>query len=227
MRLVSLFSGGKDSTFAIYKAIREGHTIECLLTVLSENDASYMFHTSNIKITEYSAACLDLPLVFVETKGEKEKELDDLERMLVELKKSQGIEGVLTGAVKSNYQKERIDLICKKLNLKSVAPLWHKNEEELMKELISSNFKLIFVAVAAAGLDESWLGRSLDEKSLNDLLELNKKYGVSLVGEGGETESFVLDCPIFKKRIKILDSQKVWEGPRGQFIIKKAKLENK
>ena len=168
-----------------------------------------------------------MPIIFVKTKGEKEKELQDLEKILKKLKKSQGIEGVLTGAVKSNYQKERIDALCKKLNLKSIAPLWHQDEEELMRELISSNFKVIFVAIAAAGLDESWLGREFDEKALQDLISLNKKYGVSLVGEGGETESFVLDCPLFKKQIKIEKSEKKWSGSRGEFLIKQVELLNK
>ena len=227
MKLVSLFSGGKDSTFAIYKAINQGHKISFLLTMLSENEASYMFHTANINLAKQSAACLNLPIIFVKTKGEKEKELQDLEKILKKLKKSQGIEGVLTGAVKSNYQKERIDALCKKLNLKSIAPLWHQDEEELMRELISSNFKVIFVAIAAAGLDESWLGREFDEKALQDLISLNKKYGVSLVGEGGETESFVLDCPLFKKQIKIEKSEKKWSGSRGEFLIKQVELLNK
>lgn len=224
MKLVSLFSGGKDSTFAIHKARQERLEVVCLLTMLSENDSSYMFHTSNIKLAEYSAACLDLPIIFVGTKGEKEKELDDLEKILQDLKKSIGIEGVLTGAIKSNYQKERIDKICKKLHLKSVAPLWHQDEESLIRELLSSKFKLIFIAVAAAGLDESWLGRPLDEKALQDLISLNKKYGVSLVGEGGEFETLVLDAPIFKKQIKIEKAERKWEGSRGEFIIKKVSL---
>ncbi|MEK6972648.1 MAG: diphthine--ammonia ligase [archaeon] len=227
MKLVSLFSGGKDSTFAIHKARREGHEIVCLLTMLSENDASYMFHTSNIKIAEYSAACLDLPIIFAETKGEKEKELSDLSEILHDLKKSIGIEGVLTGAIKSNYQKERVDNICEKLNLKSVAPLWHTDERKLIEEMLAEGFQIIFVGVAAAGLDESWLGRMLDEDSLKDLIALNKKYGISIVGEGGETESFVLDCPIFKKSIIVLEGKKKWNGIRGEYEIIRIELKGK
>lgn len=227
MKLVCLFSGGKDSTFALYKAMQEKHEIVCLLTMKSKRKDSYMYHFPNIHLAEYSAQALDIPLIFSETSGEKEKELIELEEELLALKESQGIEGVVSGAVASNYQKERVDKICKKLGLKSIALLWHRDEKELIEEMLANGFRIIIVGVAAAGLDENWLGKELNENSLRELIKLKEKYGVSLVGEGGEFETLVLDCPIFKKKIKVIESEKKFSGTSGELVIKKAELAEK
>lgn len=224
MKLACLFSGGKDSTFALYRILQEKHEIVCLLTMKSKRKDSYMYHLPNIHLAEYSAQALDIPLIFSETSGEKEKELIELEKELLALKKSQGIKGVVSGAVASNYQKERIDNICKKLKLKSIAPLWHKDEKELVEEMLANGFKIMIVGVAAAGLDEKWLGMELNEKSLKELIKLKEKYGVSLVGEGGEFETLVIDCPIFKKKINVIESEKKFSGTSGELVIKKIEL---
>lgn len=224
MKLACLFSGGKDSTYALFKALQEGHEIVSLVTMKSKRSDSYMFHLPNIELTEYSAEALDLPLLFSETSGEKEKELIELEEVLRDLNEREGIEGVVSGAVASKYQKERVDKICEKLNLKSIAPLWEKDEEELMQELLKEKFEVMVVGVAAAGLDENWLGRVLDETALKELAHLKGKYGVSSVGEGGEFESLVLDCPLFKKKLEVVKAEKKWNGIRGEYNISEIKL---
>ncbi|OPY27576.1 MAG: ATP-binding region [Methanobacterium sp. PtaU1.Bin242] len=96
-----------------------------------------------------------------------------------------------------------------------------------MDEIITSGFKVILVSVSAEGLDESWLGRRIDKELLDELLLLHEKYGMHLAFEGGEAETLVLDCPLFKKRIKILNTEKIWERDSGYLNIKKAILEDK
>jgi uncharacterized protein (TIGR00290 family) len=96
-----------------------------------------------------------------------------------------------------------------------------------LKELLVTGFEVIITAVAAEGLDQSWLGRRLDEKAIADLEKLSDKHGVHMGGEGGEYESFVLDGPIFRKRIRILSAHKEWDGARGSFVIDAAELVGK
>jgi diphthine-ammonia ligase len=223
MRLAALVSGGKDSVFALYKAQQMGHEIKVLGTMVSKRSDSYMFHYPNIHLTKYVAEALEIPLVFAETSGVKEKELEDLKRLL----SSFDVDGVVTGAIASSYQKQRIDKICDELGLVSVAPLWQHDPLEIMKELIDLKFRVIFVGVSAFGLDKSWLGREINLEVLDKLVELNEKFQVSLVGEGGEYESFVLDAPIFKKRIEILRSETSFENSSGCFIIKEVELVDK
>jgi predicted ATP pyrophosphatase (TIGR00289 family) len=136
-------------------------------------------------------------------------------------------DGVVCGAIASNYQKERVEKVCENLRLKLLAPLWGMNQEELIKEMVKSGFEVIITAVAAEGFDESWLGRKIDEKCIEDLIKLNKKHGVSVIGEGGEYESLVLDCSLFNRKIEITSSEKIWNNNSGLLEIKDAKLINK
>jgi diphthine-ammonia ligase len=223
MRVAALVTGGKDSVLALYRAQQIGHNVEVLATMIPKRDDSYMFHFPNIHLTVLLSRALEIPLVTAETSGIKEKELEDLKKLLASL----DVEGVVSGAVLSSYQKERIDRLCQELGLKSVAPLWHEDPLDIMKELIDLKFKVIIVGVYAFGLDQTWLGREINTETLEKLVELNEKYQISLVGEGGEYESLVLDAPIFKKRIKIVEAETNYENNSGVLVIKEAKLVNK
>jgi len=224
MKIAALYSGGKDSTFAIYRAIQQGREIACLITLKSANPASYMFHVPNIDIVKLQAKALGIPLVFKKTAGIKEEELKDLRAALIAAKKKYNIEGVVSGAIASEYQRYRVETVCADLGLKSIAPLWHLDPERYLSEEIKDSFDIIITAVASGGFDPSWLGRKLDLLALEDLKKLHAKFGVHLSGEGGEYESMVLDCPLFKKKLLIEDAEKVWREDSGFYIVKKAKL---
>jgi diphthine-ammonia ligase len=226
MKAAVLFSGGKDSTMAIYKAIEEGYEVEYLVSMISDNPESYMFHVPNIHITELSSEAMGIPLIKAKTHGLKEKELDDLKKVLDELK-DRGVRAIFTGALASEYQKSRIDQLCTDLGLISNAPLWHVDPKDYMEEIIDLGFEVIIISVSAEGLDESWLGRKIDHELLDELIILNNKYGMHMAFEGGEAETLVLDCPIFKKRINILASSTVWDRDNGYLSITEAELENK
>ena len=226
MKAAVLFSGGKDSTMAIYKAIEKGYNVEFLVSMISDNPESYMFHVPNIHITELSSEAMGIPLIKAKTHGVKEKELDDLKAVLKDLK-DKGVEAIFAGALDSKYQKSRIDQLCKDVGLISKAPLWHVDPKEYMEEIINLGFEVIIISVSAEGLDESWLGRRIDSKLLDEIIALHNKYGMHMAFEGGEAETLVLDCPIFKKHIKILESSNVWDRDNGYLLITKAELEKK
>lgn len=220
MRLAALITGGKDSILALYRAQKMGHNVTVLGTMISKRDDSYMFHFPNIHLTDHISRSLEIPLVKAETSGIKEEELEDLKSLI----SSFDVDGVVSGAIQSSYQKERIGKICEELGLKSVTPLWNESPLDLMRELIPLKFKVIIVGVYAHGLDRSWLGKEINHETLKHLQDLNKKYQISLVGEGGEYESLVLDCPIFKKRLEIVESRIQFENNYGTLEIQKVKL---
>jgi len=226
MKLGVLFSGGKDSVFACYKAM-QANDVVCLITITSENLASYMFHTPNIGLTKLQAKAIGLPLMNIKTKGVKEEELEDLEKAIQSAKKKYKIDGIVTGAIQSVYQASRIKKICDKLKLECINPLWQVDQKQYMGELISAGFKVIISGVASYPFTEEWLGKEINDKTISELLELNKKYKITLSGEGGEFESLVLDCPIFKKRIEIVSALKEFENYAGVYKIEKAKLVEK
>jgi predicted ATP pyrophosphatase (TIGR00289 family) len=223
MRVAALVTGGKDSVLALYRAQQMGHTVEVLATMIPQRADSYMFHFPNIHLTELLSRAVEIPLVKAETSGVKEKELEDLKKLLASL----DVDGVVSGAVSSSYQKERIERICHELGLKSVAPLWHEDPYTLLKEMIDLKFKIIIIGVYAYGFDQSWLGKEINSVTLDSLVELHDKYQVSLVGEGGEYESLVLDAPFFKKRIEIVQAETSYENSSGVLVVKEARLVDK
>ena len=223
MRLAVLFSGGKDSTYAAYLEAMAGHELVYLVTLRSKRDDSYMFHTVNIDLASSIAEAWGIESVLVDTLGEKEEELDDLQNALREL----DVEGVVTGAIASKYQKNRVDMICEDLNLEHLSPLWGRNTEILLREMMDAGMEIIITAVAAMGLDEKWLGRRIDEETIKDLMSLNEKYGVDICGEGGEMETLVVDAPWFKERLEILKASTVFDGVRGVYNIEAVELRKK
>jgi diphthine-ammonia ligase len=223
MRLGALFSGGKDSTLALHIAA-EKEDIVCLITVFSKNKESYMFHTPNIDITELQAKALQLPIVSIVTDGKKEEELADLEKIILQAKKKFQLDGIVTGAVESVYQSTRIKRICDKLQLSCINPLWRTDQNKLLETLLDKKFIVIISGIFAYPLDEKWLGKQIDRQIIAKLVELQKRFGISPSGEGGEIETTVLDAPMFTSRIEVIESDIEARGNSGVYIIKEARL---
>ena len=226
MNLAALFSGGKDSTFAIYKEKQRGNQITCAVSVFPKSDESTFLHYPNIEITILQASSMKIPHLFGKTNSDNvETEMQEIEKLLEQAKKDYSIEGLVHGGILSKFQKERFEKIGTKLNLKIFSPLWQINQKEYLKELIASKFRFIITSVSSAGLDESWLGKEITLEDVEKLDNLATKHGFNLSFEGGEAETLVLDCPLFSSPIKIIDSKKSWDGYRGRFEITQAILE--
>ncbi|MGA9097615.1 MAG: diphthine--ammonia ligase [Methanotrichaceae archaeon] len=226
MRLGVLFSGGKDSSFACYRAM-EKNSVACLITIISENEESYMFHTPNIRHTNIQAEAMGIPLLSWHTGGQKETELVDLESAIASAMDRFQIEGIVTGAIESVYQASRVQRICRDMDLWCLNPLWQINQIDYLRLLLSKGFEIIISGVFAYPFDASWVGAMITEARIQMLEQLQGKYKINPTGEGGELETFVLDGPMFSKRIEILRASKTYEGYRGQYIIEEARLVNK
>ena len=220
MRVAALFSGGKDSTYAARLAEMQSHEVAFLVSMEPARPDSWMFHTINLNLTPLLAEAMGKRLVTAPTSGEKEKELKALRETLSTL----DVDGVVTGALASTYQKSRVDAICQDLGLAHLSPLWGRDPKEVLWEEIAVGMEIILTAVAAAGLDEGWLGRRLDEKAARELGRLNERYRLNVCGEGGEYESLVLDAPWFRSRLKIIEATKEWDGSSGVYRVKRARL---
>ncbi len=201
MKVVALFSGGKDSAYAVHYTQQQGFDVVCLLSVKSANKESYMYHTLNIERCPEQARAMGLKLYELETEGVKEAEVGDLMVMLEYLKEKEGIEGVVSGALASEYQKTRIERVCYELGIASIAPLWHVGPENYIRAVVDAGFDARIVGVFADGLDKSWVGKKIDEVTLQKL----KKLRIHLAGEGGEYETFVVNGPDFKEKLEWTD----------------------
>ncbi len=223
MKLGILFSGGKDSAYALQLASAQAEVC-CLITLLSKNKESYMFHTPAIEMTRLQAQACGLPHLVVETEGEKEVELEDLEKAILQAQEEHGIEGVVTGAIESVYQGTRVQTICHKLGLWCFNPLWKKDQVELLEELLEHDYEVLISGVFAYPFDDSWLGRRLDEKMIEELVLLHEKYKINPSGEGGELETTVLDAPFFSKRIAVVEASGKVHNHAGSLTITEARL---
>ncbi len=223
MKVAALFSGGKDSVYTIYIAQQYGWEVTHLVSILPKRSDSWMYHSVNIHLTNLLSEALNIPLVSKETTGEKEKELSDLQTLLKPL----DIDGVISGAIASEYQRTRIERICHNIHMKSFTPLWHKNQTLLLNEQINAGFCCIIVGVYAQGFNESWLGIPIDQNTIAHLEELHKNHQINIAGEGGEFETLIIDGPILKKKLQIEQSTVIWHRDSGSYIINKATLQKK
>ncbi|MCX8194666.1 MAG: diphthine--ammonia ligase [Candidatus Micrarchaeota archaeon] len=206
MKVAVLFSGGKDSAFAAFVCQSMGWEVRLLS--IEPAEYSTMFHHPNIKWCKKQAEAMGLPIVIVKPRGKSER--DELNEIGEALKKMK-VDGVVSGAIESEYQKERIDVLAGELGIRSFAPLWRCKKKLLEEQL--EYLETYVVAVSAEGLAENMLGRRFDRGFVRHLAGL--KHKVSLNLEGGEGETFVADAPFFKKALKINGWKKRWDGARG------------
>jgi len=228
MKIAALVSGGKDSILALYEAGRM-HKPVCIIAIKSKNPESYMFHTPAIEMVKLQARAMGLPLVWRETAGEKETELEDLKDALEEAKEKYGAEGIVSGALYSKYQKDRIDALCFDLGLQSIAPLWQSAPVSNWDKMLRLKFEVMITGVAAYGLGQEWLGKVIDKQAVKQLQNLHGTCYVCTGGEGGEFETLVLDCPLFDRKLKVEKSHTEWDEKTqsGVLVIDKAKLVEK
>jgi ABC transporter with metal-binding/Fe-S-binding domain ATP-binding protein len=225
MKLASLFSGGKDSMYSIYLAQKQGHDISCLLSVFTKSEESHLLHHPNLQWTQLQSESMKIPQLTLSSDSDKtEDELLVLENLLKIAKEKFNIQGLVHGGIKSKFQKEKFESLCLKLDLVAVTPLWDTEPEQYLNDLIDSDFEFIMTTVSSDGLDDTWLGKSISKSDIKILKDLSEKFGFNLNFEGGEAETFVLDCPLFSNPIKIKQAEKKWDGYRGRFEIVAAEL---
>jgi len=227
LKALALYTGGKDSHYAIMEALRQGVDVRVLLTAVPRREDSWMFHVVNIKWTKLHAEAMERKIIYHTVSGEKEEEVKELEEIIGKIIEETGIEAIITGAVASMYQKKRIDKIAEELGVKHIAPLWGRDQEELVRSE-ARTLRFIITAVQAYGLTEKWLGAEITGDNIDEFLDTCRRYSISPVGEGGEFETFVIDSPLMKKRVSIRKGKRIWHpAGYGYFIIEDALLEEK
>jgi ABC transporter with metal-binding/Fe-S-binding domain ATP-binding protein len=220
MRLAALYSGGKDSSLALYLAQQMGHDIPYIVSIVPKAGESWIFHVPNINVVPLMAESLGIESVTAETYGSEEDDMRSLKEALSRL----DVEGVITGAVWSDYQWDRMNTVCGELGLKVFSPLWRKDPDTILDELLGAGIKAVIVGCYAEGLDESWLGREIDKEAAAELRRLNERYGISVIGEGGEYESMTIDSPMHARPLIIREYEKEWKKGSGTLSVKKAEL---
>ena len=246
MRVAVLASGGKDSAYAAWWAQLQGWEVVSLVTVLVKGDDSMMFQLQNTWITAFQASSSGVPWKPIISFGEEEEEVGDLESSItaegyildfneifppgIEIPENLvihngplDIDGLVVGALRSDYQKTRIERMCQRLGIASFSPLWHKDQGEHMQSFLEHGFGVVFTSVSTEGMSADWVGRTLDGESLNELRDLSKRHRFNLDGEGGEFETIVVSAPHMRRDL-ILEGETFWKGSRGSLEILSCRL---
>jgi len=228
---VSLFSGGKDSTYALYRGRKRGLNIKRLVTVLPEGE-SYLYQRPTPAVPakaaesigiEHETVALPTPDGDPGVADRGDFEIKPLEKAIARIAGETPISGVIAGAIESTYQRDRIAGVCDRLGLELYAPLWDESTEAIAEGLLEAGFAITIVEVAAGGLDRSWLGRQLDRAAFEELQTLAERHGVHPLGEGGEFETVVTDGPHMQQPLE-LEYNTVWDGLRGRLEITDVRL---
>ncbi|MBE6523684.1 MAG: diphthine--ammonia ligase [Thermoplasmata archaeon] len=220
MRLASLYSGGKDSTFSLYLEEQMGHDVPYLVNVMPEDSASWIFHTPNLAVVPLMAEAMGKELITAPSSGTEEGDMEGLRIALDGL----DVEGVITGAVWSDYQWDRMNLVCNDLGLKVFSPLWRKDQDLVMDAFLESGIKAVIVGCYAEGLGKEWLGRVIDRDAVDELKRIRAKTGISIMGEGGEYESMTISSPMHSRPLEIVESEIVWKRDNGTLNVTSARL---
>lgn len=223
VRVACLFSGGKDSTYAAYVAMQRGWEVTSLLTIRPADPESMMFHVPNLPVTALQSEAMGIPLLEETAERGEAGELDALRRIF----RRTDADGVVVGAIASDYQHSRVNRIAAELGLRTFAPLWRHDPTQLVHDYVAAGMRVVFSSVSADGFDASWLGRAWDAKTVADLLELHRTRGIHPCGEGGEFETLVLDAPFFQKAIEVLEATPIWRGSSGVWRVDRAALVDK
>ena len=192
-----------------------------------------MYHVPETRLARLAAESIGIELVEVdpgdagtdidESGARGDAELEPLERALRDLTMDGDLAGVTAGAVESEFQTSRIRGMCDRLGIDLFAPLWGRDPRDLADAMLDAGFEIRVVQVAARGLDESWLGRTLDADAFDELETLHEEYGVHVLGEGGEFETLVTDGPHMVRPIE-LEYETEWDGTRGRLRVSDAWL---
>ena len=225
MKVSCLVSGGKDSVFALWCALHQFEVIS-LINIQAVASESFLFHIPNTQYVSMMAEMLNLPLLTINTTS---MDVTDEISMLSQAFIDSEADAIITGGIRSEFQRYKFNIAALKANMKCFNPLWRLKPRTLMEELLKNHFHIILVSVSAMGFGKDLLGKKLTLEKLTTLRKSKMVSELALTGEGGEYESFVLDAPFFPCRIVVKDAKVHWDEFReeGFFEILNATLETK
>ena len=227
MKVIVLYSGGKDSTMALDYALKKKWDVKALVAIKPKNTEAYLWHYSTVEWALLQAEAMGVPLILIRSdKIGPEEEAKELEKVFSRIK----VDAIVLGGVGlQKTQIKAVEQVAKKFKVNTVVPYQNYTSEELLRKEVKAGYDIRITNVATDGLGIDWLGKKLDGKTLLELKHLSEKFGFDLLGEGGVYDSFVVDGPIFKKRIEFLDSEKVWDSKTssGYLEVRNATLVSK
>ncbi len=204
MTVISSWSGGKDSCLACYKAIKQGYNVKYLLNFISKESKRGCFHGIESRLMQMQADAIGLPLIQKEVSPDMQEYEKEFKTGISELK-PEGIRGMVFGDIYLDEHKEWVERVCGDLDITPIEPLWDKPPLSLVEEFIDLGFKAIIVSAQADKFNQDFMGREVDKSFIAELVSRN----ICPCGENGEFHTLVVDGPIFKKGIEIIEGRPI------------------
>lgn len=225
MRVIALLSGGKDSVAAIEVAQGFGWHVVGAIVLRPVSDDAWMFHTPFLDVVQGVADCMGIPLIEAKVRDGEENEVVDLEAAVKAALGQWPAEGLVSGALASEYQRVRIEGVGHRLGLKTFAPLWHKHADAYLRSLLAAGYDIRFTRTAADGVPNSWCGQALDAAKIAAMKA--HKARPHIAGEGGEYETLVVDAPHYRKRLVIDEARVQASASRATWMAERWHTEPK
>lgn len=219
MKATVLFTGGKDSTYALHLAYLQGFDVVVLSTIYPLYEYSMLYHRPVFNLLRLQAQSMNLPLESVAVYSPRH-ELSSLYNLLKRVRENYGVKAVFSGAVLSDFQRIRYSMICEKLSLKSYTPLWRIDQSKYMLELVEHGIEFILISINTHGLPMKFLGKIITKKDVYEIIKRSIKYGFNPAFEGGEAETLVVNAPLFKKEIRVFGDKIIKSPYEGYYVIK-------
>jgi ABC transporter with metal-binding/Fe-S-binding domain ATP-binding protein len=225
MRVCCLFSGGKDSAYALHRMLLSGFEVPVLLTIRSKDPDSWLYHTPGLEVSHLFEGITGIPTEIIISPHEKEKEQIVLTEALKKLKKKYDLDAICSGALLSDFQRMKFSHAAMDAGMISYTPIWRKDGWRYMRELNEIGFNYILVSFSSPGFTESDLGIPVDENMLKRFFKISRKWGSHPAFEGGEAETMILGGPLFPGEMKVKGNV-VREGEfNARFVIEEARVE--
>lgn len=203
-KAISSWSGGKDSCLACYKAMKGGYEIKHLLNFISREYKRCCFHGTQAGLINLQASLIGIPLIQKEVTADMQKYEEEFKQAVLELK-TENINEMVFGDIFLLDHINWVERVCKEINITPIEPLWNKKPEDIIEEFVDLGFKAVVVSAQADKFGQDFVGREVDKNFIKEL----KPRNICPCGENGEFHTLVIDGPIFKRGIKIIESEPV------------------
>jgi len=187
---------------AAYLALGQGYKISHLVNFISQEFKRVSFHGTEARLIQLQSQAIGIPLLQKLTTWESyEQEFKEAVQSLL----PKGIKGMVFGDIYLDEHREWVERVCGELGITAIEPLWNKDTEEVFSGFVDAGFEAIIVSASDELIDEGWVGQRLGRKFLSYL----KTRNVDLCGENGEYHTLVVNGPLFKRKIEIIESKTI------------------
>ena len=229
MDVAILYSGGKDSTFAIQHAREKGWNIKYLISVKPTRKDCFLFHFATVEQTKDLAKMLGIPHFYVKCSvADPVKEAEIVKDVVEKSQKKLKVDAVVLGG--TGLQETQLKSIQNALRaLKVDAFAAHSGEDHdlIMEQMLQNGYEIMITQIASDGLKD-WLGKKITKDNFAQLRKDSVKYGFHIGFEGGYADTLVLDCPLFTKRMAVEGMSVVFDDNYcGHVVVNKYRMEDK